>query len=155
MEPDPIITFCSDIRLLRSGRSWLGAARSNPSLKIDRGRAKTVHVGCKHLTLHNERVEGRPPQCKSVQTGISSWRWLTERKWLLESGGLISRHQITRAKTLENKAQLQVESRDRKPAAREGSITRCSFVPVCEKVFVQVCVDVFLSARLRKSIHGS
>lgn len=38
----------------------LGAARSNPSLKIDRGRAKAVHVGCKHLAPHNERAEGRP-----------------------------------------------------------------------------------------------
>lgn len=32
----PVITLCSDIRLLTSGRSWLGAAHLNPSLKIDR-----------------------------------------------------------------------------------------------------------------------
>lgn len=55
-----------------------------PSRLIDRerGRAKIIHVGCKHLTLHNEHVEGHHSHFPSRllctagrQTVPRAYRW--------------------------------------------------------------------------------
>lgn len=77
-----IITLCSDIRLLRSGRSWLGTARLSRLIGRERGAARIIHVGCKHLTLHNEHVEGHhphfhshPPCTAGSQTAPRACRW--------------------------------------------------------------------------------